>query len=172
MEGPIACRSSQGNLSVPVKVSFERSPPAKHIRSSDIPPTGESQGRLVQGRKPQSLLTACSLHRSHHSQIPHPKCCSPRVLPAWKLTKQQIEQRADDMAIKLATLETPGKQQEPPKPMLYSTSSYFGIIVLTAINRAHERSRQSTGQPCSTLNWQHQSRSLHSVQLLHFIPDF
>lgn len=86
--------------------------------------------------------------------------------------KQQIEQRADDMAIKLATLETPGKQQELPKSMFYSISSYFGIIVVTAINRAHERRRQSTGQPCSTLNWQHQSRSLHSVQLLHFIPDF
>lgn len=77
MEGPIACRSSQGNLSVPVKVPFERSPPAKHIRSSDIPPTGESQGRFVQGRKPQSLLTACSLHRSHHSQIPHPNAAPP-----------------------------------------------------------------------------------------------
>lgn len=66
------------------------------------------------------------------------------------------------MAIKLATLETPGKQQEWPKPMFYSISSYFGIIVLTAINRAHERSRQSTGQACCTLNWQHQSRSQFS----------
>lgn len=55
---------------------------------------------------------------------------------------QQIEQGADDMAIKLATLETPGKQQEWPKLMFYNISSYFGIIVLAAINRAHEGSRQ------------------------------
>lgn len=129
--------------------------------------------RKVCTRQETTELVNCLLPSQEPSQ-PNPtsKCCSPRVLPAWKLTKQQIEQRADDMAIKLATLETPGKQQELPKPMLYSISSYFGIIVLTAINRAHERSRQSTGQPCSTLNWQHQSRSLHSVQLLYFIPDF
>lgn len=123
--------------------------------------------------KETTELVDCLFPAQEPSQ-PNPtsKFYSPRVLPAWKLMKQQIEQRADDMAIKLATLETPGKQQEWPKLMVYSISSSFGITVLTAINRAHERSRQSTGQPCSTLNWQHQGRALHSVQLIPFIPDF
>lgn len=123
--------------------------------------------------KETTELVNCLFPAQEPSQ-PNPtsKFRSPRVLPAWKLMKQQIEQRADDMAIKLATLETPGKQQEWPKLMVYSISSSFGITVLTAINRAHERSRQSTGQPCSTLNWQHQGRVLHSVQLIPFIPDF
>lgn len=102
-------------------------------------PTHRRVIRKVCTSKETTELVNCLFPSLEPSQ-PNPtaQSCSPRVLPAWKLMKQQTEQRADDTAIKLASLETPGKQQEWPNPVFYSISSYFGITVLTAMNRLME----------------------------------
>lgn len=102
-------------------------------------PTHRRVIRKVCTSKETTELVNCLFPSLEPSQ-PNPtsQCCSPRVLPAWKLMKQQTEQRADDMAIKLASLETPGKQQEWPRPVFYSISNYFGITVLTAMSRLME----------------------------------